>query len=231
MMKTATKKKPVRPGKRMGRPPGRTPVSRGLTAAAPSPPSHEAMTDPTLVPPPSPTIMADAVGRERREQDSRGTPNGAMADVMVPMHETPTIPPIAMAPAELDEGHFDDAAFFEEPVEIVLHPPAGEMQFMKFVPCQINGAGPEILVGNRWVVTGDGHFPIGPTLITKRKYVDQLARSRQDTVDTVINGRTEQYPKNILRRVPTMRWTFTVTRDSNPKRGQAWLSGALSAAI
>lgn len=121
-------------------------------------------------------------------------------------------------PAALQKDYADALAFNEEPVEIHIEPGTGD-----FAPthhyCAVNGKGAEARVGSRWVEFS--WLPVNQTLIVKRKYVENLLRSKVDKVETIVPNVTDTVMNNRIRRVTTGACTFSIIRDDNPK-GRAW---------
>lgn len=123
----------------------------------------------------------------------------------------------------VDTPLIDDYAkalsFAEEPVTIRVSPSAE-----KFAPtvidCAVNGKGAEVFVGGRWHELGV--IPVGREVTTKRKYVEVLARSKQDNVSTRIEQRTDG-EENIVDRSTYHKAPFSVIEDRNPM-GAEWLT-------
>jgi len=67
-----------------------------------------------------------------------------------------------------------------------------------------------------------GYLPRGRSIITKRKYVEVLARAKQDTVNTTVIERDNEDPQNFVERITTSTMSFTILQDKNPKGGE-WL--------
>jgi hypothetical protein len=116
-----------------------------------------------------------------------------------------------------------ELAFNEEPVLIVLQQ-SGEKNAPPFVPCFVNGKGCEILINGRFVSTG--YFPVGVKLITRRKYVEVLARSKVTNVRTKHDDATHENPQNRIERTVYANAPFTVLEDKNPK-GAEWLANLI----
>lgn len=115
-----------------------------------------------------------------------------------------------------------DLAFAEEPVTIRI-----ERSSEKFAPhsvdCWVNGVGAEILMKGRWIQTG--YLPVGHVVTTKRKYVEVLARSKHDSVQTEVK-KHEESEENVIDRHTSQKTPFSVIRDENP-RGAEWLTRLL----
>lgn len=130
---------------------------------------------------------------------------------------------IVIAPAVLQKEYAEALKFAEEPVTIRI-----ERSSEKFAPNVIdlwcNGHGPEILQNGRWVTYQA--LPVGVVVTTKRKYVEILARSKVDSVQTEVT-KEEHGEKNEIARSTSSRAPFSVIRDDSPK-GVAWLNGLVS---
>ena len=131
-----------------------------------------------------------------------------------------------IVPAEdaLLSDSLERLAFAEEPVTILIHR-SGE----KFAPRStdfigINGKGAEMLFKNGWVPIG--YLPRGQSVTTKRKYVEVLARAKQDHVTTQVIERDNEDPQNFIERSTTSLASFYMIEDKNPK-GVEWLSQLL----
>lgn len=128
---------------------------------------------------------------------------------------------VTVAPEDVLKADYAAAlAFNEEPVTIRI-----ERSAEKFAPnvvdCWCNGKGAEILVNGRWVETG--YLPVGSPVTTKRKYIEILARSKVDTLNTRVEDRDSEKPQNLIDRYTSSKAPFSVLEDRNPK-GAAWLT-------
>lgn len=126
-----------------------------------------------------------------------------------------------VAPEDVLQANYAAAlAFNEEPITIRI-----ERSAEKFAPnvvdCWCNGKGAEMLVNGRWVETG--YLPVGAPVTTKRKYVEILARSKIDSVQTKVEDRDSEKPINLIERFTSSKSPFSVLEDRNPK-GAAWLT-------
>lgn len=127
---------------------------------------------------------------------------------------------IEAVPVSPSKQYLDQLKFMEEPVTIRLEP-STDKNAATMHPVWNNGKGAEILIDGVWrEVT---YLPVATELTTKRKYVAILAGSKIDTVDTVIEDRDSDRPRNITRRVTTALVTFSIIEDRNPL-GRAWLT-------
>jgi len=131
-------------------------------------------------------------------------------------------PQIHIASETMDNGHFDQLAFMEEPVTISIEENSGNNQNPEtHVPVFVNGKGAEVLVDGKWI--DFGWLPIGMQLVVKRKYVEVLARSRSTSIATVHDDATVRMPRNDVRRTNRANYPLTIIHDSNP-RGRDWIA-------
>lgn len=132
---------------------------------------------------------------------------------------------IVRADAIMNDEEIQSLAFNEEPITIILNP-SNEPNAPDSVYCAVNGIGIEIWAEKlkRWVQWK--YAPIGQRFMTKRKYVEVLARSKVDRVITDYDEPGVARPVNRVRGNTTGYQTFQVIRDDNPK-GQAWLTELL----
>ncbi len=114
-------------------------------------------------------------------------------------------------------------AFMEEPMTIRINVSA-EKNPARVVPCWVNGKGAEVFHREKWLQ--NGWLPVGVPVITKRKYVEVLARAKQETVTVRIVDTEGGGKENYADRNPNMRYSFSVLQDANPK-GADWLSTIL----
>lgn len=119
----------------------------------------------------------------------------------------------------LTDDYAQNLAFAEEPIEILIHP--GREQNAPIVyDVWVNGKGAEVFVAGKWHVFNC--LPVGKNVITKRKYVEVLARSKVDTIATDVDDATKENPGNRINRVTSSTAIFSVIGDNNP-RGREWL--------
>lgn len=113
-------------------------------------------------------------------------------------------------------------AFMEEPVMICIQESSSGGDFPEtYVPVQVNGKGAEVMMNGKWVEMT--WLPIGPRLITKRKYVEVLARSRSDSIKTMHEDATAANPRNWERRILKSAYPVSILEDKNPRGGE-WFS-------
>lgn len=111
-------------------------------------------------------------------------------------------------------------AFNEEPVEILIQP--GNERFpAKVADCWVNGRGAEVFLRGKWESLG--YLPVGMPVITKRKYVECLANSKVDNIQTDHGDMNDKDPQNLVVVNTSAKTNFTVISDKNPL-GREWLS-------
>lgn len=114
--------------------------------------------------------------------------------------------------------------FMEEPVTIRIEENSRSDFPETHVPVQVNGKEAEVWQSGRWIAIG--WLPIGVPLVTKRKYVEVLARSKSDSVKTVHDEATVERPRNTITRRTSSNYPLSIIEDKNPK-GHEWLSRIL----
>lgn len=158
------------------------------------------------------------------------------ADMPIKQHDSFTLPDLdqalerdsdveIMTEKQLMKSRMEALAFNEEPIMIRIEP-SSEKNAPKCVDCWVNGKGAEVFDthDNRWYAYGA--LPVGKIIITRRKYVEVLARSKRDDVSTEVVGRETERPENKVHRSTSQRAVFTVIDDRNPK-GAEWLQRLL----
>ena len=131
---------------------------------------------------------------------------------------------VIAAPEVLEKDRIALLAFNEEPVTIIINR-TGEKHAPPAIDLWCNGKGAEILVNGRWVETRV--LPVGMVVTTKRKYVEILARSKRDTVNTVVT-QTKDSETNEVEVFTSSNAPFQVIDDRSPK-GVQWLTELLRA--
>ena len=125
----------------------------------------------------------------------------------------------------LDSEYMAALAFAEDELTIRIEP-GDEENGPLALELWVNGVGAEV----KDTITGRflplGALPVGQPIITKRKYVEQLARSRVDRVST--DEQHEDTTKNNsdvfrIRRSSHRKSMFSVIHDPSPK-GREWLT-------
>jgi hypothetical protein len=115
-------------------------------------------------------------------------------------------------------------AFMEEPVTIRIEE-SGSSDFPEtHVHVAVNGRGAEVHMNGQWVTMT--WLPINQDLVTKRKYVEVLARSKSDNIKTRHEDANVDRPQNRVERRTKSNYPMAIIEDRNP-RGAAWLSGIL----
>lgn len=114
-------------------------------------------------------------------------------------------------------------AFAEEPITIRITP-SNEKNAPVVVDCWVNGKGAEVFVNGKWFEFGC--IPVARAVITKRKYVEVLARSKVDNVSTRTGSTNDEKPENSIDRSTSSKTTFSVLHDKNPA-GAEWLTRLL----
>lgn len=116
-----------------------------------------------------------------------------------------------------------ELAFMEEPVTIRIEENSRSDFPETHVPAQVSGSGAEVLVEGHWVRMT--YLPIGMEIVTKRKYVEVLARAKTDTIKTQHDDATVERPRNITQRRTSANYPLTIISDT--PRGHAWMSGIM----
>jgi hypothetical protein len=128
-----------------------------------------------------------------------------------------------MSEAEAKAQYLRDLAFNEQPVTVVI-PKSPERNAPNFVPCAVNGFGPEVWDerARRWI-NFEGWLPVQRVLTCKRKYLEVLARARRDefrTVEKTPNPLANQ-DGFVLERDTMQVAPFQVRHDASPD-GADW---------
>ncbi len=131
----------------------------------------------------------------------------------------------ASGDTELNTKFHEDLAFNEEPVTIRIEENSGSDFPETYVPVYVNGKGAEVFYNGRWQEVG--WLPIGMEVTTRRKSVEQLARSKVEIVRTQHGDTREEKPQNKVVRRNKSAYALTVLQDDNPK-GREWLSRVLA---
>lgn len=135
-----------------------------------------------------------------------------------------------------DKQQMERLAFNEEPVMIMIQPSSDKSGAM-LAPCWVNGEPAMIFSGTmeeafdekaaydprdgRWFHAPMGHLPCSRSVITKRKFVETLLRSKIDTIKTVVGDTSMERPHNLIDRRTAPAHAISVQRDDNP-RSAAW---------
>lgn len=160
------------------------------------------------------------VRRAKREVSSDDFPIGQKPDIL--LHDDQPIEREQIITAlddRLDNSYAEALKMAEEPVTILIYP-GREKNAPIVVDCWVNGRGAEVFVNGQWHTFNC--LPVNVAVTTKRKYVEVLARSKIDTINTDVEDATVENPANRINRVTSSTAVFTVIGDKNPKGGE-WL--------
>ncbi len=125
---------------------------------------------------------------------------------------------------DFKKEYADMLAFMEEPVKIIIHRAGGKNPAPTTDLISVNGIKAELLFKNGWIQIG--YLPRGQAIVTKRKYLEQIARAKVDSYMTRIEDE-EKDPRNFLDPNTACTISFSVLNDPNPARGQEWLEKML----
>jgi len=158
--------------------------------------------------------------RRQRETTSADFPIGQKPDILLRDGESiPREQVIVSMDTPLENDYAAQLKFAEEPVTILIYP-SREKNAPIVVDCWVNGKGAEVFVNGQWHAFNC--LPVNIAVTTKRKYVEVLARSKIDTINTMVDDATVENPANRINRVTSSSAVFTVIGDTNPK-GVEWL--------
>lgn len=129
---------------------------------------------------------------------------------------------VVVAPEDVNKDYMEALAFAEEPVEIRVSR-SGQKNAPHCIDVWCNGKGAEVLMNGKWVETRA--IPVGIPVITKRKYVEILARSKTDTIDTQVEKR-EDTEINAVHRNTSANAPLSIIHDANPK-GVEWFTNLI----
>lgn len=171
--------------------------------------------------------MSDA----KNNQHSRGNREFHTSDVPVPQRKSveegergaDSLVDIA-GDLTHEASYMEALAFNEEPVTVQIHTVTGGSKYPEtHVPVQVNGRGAEVLYEGKWLAMG--WLPIGIELTIKRKYVEVLARSRPEDIETKHDESNVEKPRNWQDRKQTQKYPMTIIKDT--QKGHEWLSRLL----
>lgn len=129
--------------------------------------------------------------------------------------------PNLTADAKAKQDYYDALQFMEEPLTIRIEENSRSDFPETHVSVQVNGKEAEVFQNGQWLAIG--WLPIGVPLVTKRKYVEVLARSRSDSIRTNHDDATVERPRNMVNRRSSSNYPLSIIEDRNPK-GHEWLS-------
>lgn len=165
------------------------------------------------------------------ELDSRSVKTEQKPDIRMPGLDEPVEreSDIIMADASMKDKVFEDLAFAEEPVQILIHKSADRKNAQMVTDyIAVNGVAAEVLFKNGWI--RQGYLPRGVVITVKRKVVEVLSRAKHDEITTTVVERDGEDPQNFVGFNTTQTTSFTVIKDVNPK-GAEWLTGLLYAQV
>ncbi len=129
-------------------------------------------------------------------------------------------PEIVVAENMSDKDYQAELAFMEEPMTIRIDPSNEENAPMSY-PVWCNGRGFEVLMNGKWVQII--YAPVNVILVTKRKYVEILAKAKKDAIKTKHEETGSEIINNRVERRTSAMANFSIIRDDNPK-GAEWLT-------
>ena len=165
---------------------------------------------------------------KKSEFDSRSVNIEQKPPILMPGLNEPFVREPEIVSAEglsLNMEHLELLAFAEEPIKILIHRSQDGLASKTTDYIAVNGIAAEMLFKNGWVPVG--YLPRGMSLITKRKYVEVIAKAKLEAIRTDVIERDNDDPQNFVQRTVTHPTAFTVLEDKNP-RGADWLTGLLS---
>lgn len=161
--------------------------------------------------------MSDTpVRRGRREYSTADMEVGQRDDLIIPV-SGPLVrerEEIEQLDAPIIDGTLAELAFMEETLTIRIEP-TSEKYAKQVVDVYVNGA-PE------WI-------PVGKPYTVRRKFVEVLARAKQETINTVSGSTDDANPENRVTRFNASKYPFSVLNDPSPK-GAAWLTRLIAEA-
>jgi hypothetical protein len=130
---------------------------------------------------------------------------------------------IVTADSQIQSEYVKALSFNEEPVTIVINEKS-EANPENAVFIGVNGRGAEMLMDGKWLEMF--WLPIGVELTTKRKYLEQLLRSKKEQVSTKVEH-TERSIYNKIVRVNALTQNVSIIKDANPI-GAAWFRSIIN---
>lgn len=118
-----------------------------------------------------------------------------------------------IAPGIANDGDYHaQLAYAEQPVTIRIER-SSEKNAPRHADCYVNGKGAEVLIKGKWFSVG--YLVCGVPLVTKRKYVEVLMRSRPDDVETEVIEVGDNYLNNV-RYQTRQKFPVSIIEDKNP---------------
>lgn len=170
--------------------------------------------------------MSDAqntpVRRSKPELNTADLPVGQRSSVILPDDGVKTEDIILPVDTNaLNKVYFEALAFNEQAIRILIHP-SSERNAPIVIDCWVNGRGAEVFIRGKWESLG--YLPIGVPVTTKRKYIEVLAGSKIEAIDTEVDDPDpKKMPVNKIHRRNSAKCTFQVIEDKDP-RGVEWLT-------
>lgn len=140
---------------------------------------------------------------------------------------TPDIIKVDGRDVHVSKDYLAELAFNDELVEIMIHPSSEAEVSPTTELVSVGGIWAEVLLDSRGQFCQSkrdhgrmqpwGYLDRGVKFVTRRKYVEQLAKSRHTTVRTDVLNRQSERPDNQIRRVTNMKFPFQVFNDETPK--------------
>ena len=174
--------------------------------------------------------MTDALStptrRARREISTADMEVGQRAPIILPDDGSEIDRDNVIIPVETHIGgdYVQQLAMAEEPVTILIHKSPEKFAPLT-VDCWVNGKGAEVMANGKWVEFG--WLPVNKPVTTKRKYVEVLARSKVDSVQTDHGSENDADPENRILTSTSPKAQFNILADANP-RGAQWLMALMA---
>lgn len=161
------------------------------------------------------------VNTGKREFQSTDVKSNQRASVNLDLpRETESI--VAMDGESTDDAYYEKLAFMEQPVTVRFQ--KGSEKFApNVIDCWVNGRGAEQFVNGKWMVCG--WLPVNHPVVTKRKYLEVLARAKHDSIQTEVT-KHEDREDNTAHIFSSGKYPFSVIQDQNPA-GHEWLTKIL----
>lgn len=162
-----------------------------------------------------------ATGKELNSSDYKPQQRKAR-NLDVPEDNEPMIA-LAEGLADDEEAYAAELAFMEEPVRIRIMVPVmpGDKHPPRTVQCWVNGKGAEQLTNGKWMQCG--WLPLNFDVVTRRKYVEVLLRSKTETIQTEVRQRGIDGEDNLAHRITNGKYSVSIMADNSP-RAHEWMA-------
>ena len=166
--------------------------------------------------------------KRKSEFDSRSVPPTQKDTITLPQldEKVTRVGDIIIPETPLVKAQADALLFSEEPVTILFHQ-SGERFAAKCTDLiAVNGQKAPILFSNGWVPVG--YLPRGVPFITKRKFLEVMARSKETKYTTNVikhDDITRPYENHVTPYTSAL-VMFSILEDKNPN-GAEWLTQLL----